>query len=80
MVEVKVTCDRCKRQIKDPTEESFFHITIREKTAKPDGAIFTIDQYDMILCEDCMAMITDKEAEDQKEAAVPEVAPVRQKK
>lgn len=79
MIEVKVICDSCKKQIKDPIEDTFFHVTIREKCFKPDGSIYTIDQYDMTLCDKCEAMLHEGKEKEKTEAAVPEKKPAKEK-
>lgn len=79
MIKIVVTCDKCKKQIKDPIEDTFFHVTIREKYFKPDGSIYTIDQYDMTLCDECEAMLHEGKEKEKTEAAVPEKKPAKEK-
>ncbi len=76
MVEVKVTCDRCKRQIR-LDRENFFQVTVQQKDVKPDGTIFSIDEWSRVICEDCQAVLNSPDAEEREktEAAVKEETP-----
>lgn len=73
MVEIKVTCDRCKKQIR-LDRENFFQVTVQQKDVKPDGTIFPIDQWSRVICEDCQAVLDSPDAEERekKQAAVEE--------
>ena len=90
MVEVKVTCDRCKKQIR-LDRENFFQVTVQQKDVKPDGTIFPIDQWSRVICEDCQAVLDSPDAEEREkkqaavsekkqEAAVQEKKPAKEKK
>lgn len=80
MIKLVVTCDNCGRKIEDPTEEPFYHVTIREKCEEPDSAVYTVDQYDMILCNECEGRLHEKPEAAVKEKPKEEVPEEKQAK